>query len=478
MAPRERKVIGSSTSSASDDDDDNNNLQQRGKTQVFHTPDGAPYIICDSSDAFVNPTTPPHKTPEQINQELNLDLGQNWIKRDNTTLLSCLKVIDMIFVQWWEVYFFVFWNMVPLSIRRALTFGGWKIFLFLHRHTLGRRTGLHPSQSEEYHAFTTLAWWSRFFVISPRRIRFSLGQMPAVTPNVVESRLETISERVEIPNVPDKQKDHCTVKGLFVHHPEDDQHSDHLIFWVYGGAYLGGDVPGNASAADYFARQCKCDVFIPEFRLAPEYDADDVMWDVLLAYKWICSSRQRDPSKVFILGLSSGGAICVRLMQYIAEYQRNEDLLQPYMERVLNDDSVKMPKGAILFGPYLDYTVEKKGSFLHYARHDLIVTEAVQDYGLPYLEKFIPKGKRREYSPVYRSMEGLAPICMHISEHESVYDSCISLTNQARAQGVQVTLGVWKYMCHVFTFLNAFVPEGQVSMNIACDWIRKKSKEN
>jgi epsilon-lactone hydrolase len=277
-----------------------------------------------------------------------------------------------------------------------------------------------------------------------------------------------------VKGIPEKQKEHCTVKGLFLH--QDDTPTEHLIFWVYGGAYLGGDVEGNSSAADWVAQQCRCDVFIPDFRLAPEADADDVMWDVLLAYSYIC--KRIDPSKIYLLGISSGGAICVRLMQFIAEFQRKEKLLQPYMSKILDDPNMKMPKGAILFGPYVDYTAEKKGSFLHYPRHDLVVTEAVQDYCLPYLDGFIPEGKRREYSPVYRSMEGLPPMCVTVSEHESVYDMTIELVNKARAQGVPVTVGVWKYMCHVFSFLLAFVPEGRLSMEFVCDWIRQQSEKD
>ena len=49
-------------------------------------------------------------------------------------------------------------------------------------------------------------------------------------------------------------------------------------------------------------------------------------------------------------------------------------------------------------------------------------------------------------SPVYRSFEGLPPLCMVCSEHECVYDQDIMLCNHAREAGVEVDLGVWKYV--------------------------------
>ena len=72
-------------------------------------------------------------------------------------------------------------------------------------------------------------------------------------------------------------------------------------------------------------------------------------------------------------------------------------------------------------------------------------------------------------------MEGLPPLCVVVSEHEAVYDMAMALVNRARAQGVAVTVGVWKYMCHVFTLLPSMLPEGDQSLQFACDWIREQT---
>jgi acetyl esterase/lipase len=158
-------------------------------------------------------------------------------------------------------------------------------------------------------------------------------------------------------------------------------------------------------------------------------------------------------------------------MQFIAEQQRDKTTLPDYIPKLGTQ-----PKGAVLFGPYIDYTREKKGSFLYYPRLDLIVNESVQKYGLPYLDSFIPGGRRRDNSPVYQSMEGLPPLCVIVSEHESVYDMTMEMVNKARNEGVPVSVGVWKYMCHVFSFLWGFVPESKQSMEFVCNWLQEKSK--
>jgi acetyl esterase/lipase len=86
------------------------------------------------------------------------------------------------------------------------------------------------------------------------------------------------------------------------------------------------------------------------------------------AYRWL-SNKVDDPSKILLLGISSGAAICVRLMQLIAEQQRGEDMLPSYITHAI--ENAKMPKGAALFGPYVDYTEPKVGSFLHYPASEL-----------------------------------------------------------------------------------------------------------
>ncbi|KAL3917906.1 MAG: hypothetical protein SGILL_004493, partial [Bacillariaceae sp.] len=376
-------------------------------------------------------------------------------------------------------------------------------------------TGLHPSISAEYHAITSLMFWGQYLVVTPQRIRFSLGQLYVMSPTEIPTadRVESINidERSELRKqsvgIPASQEAHCTVQGLYIHckgnkisntatnenYNEEAKKSRKLIFWIYGGAYLGGDCRGNITPADEFGTDCDMDgVFIPHFRLAPEATIDDVLWDVCLAYQWACRELVEDASRqIVVLGLSSGAGVGLRLMQLISERQQTPKVpLQPSTLESLLDNSTAMqqPCGAIFFGPYVNYTEPKTGSFLHYAKHDLVVSEAVQEYGLPYLNDFIPKvGKedqrtnynakgRREYSPALRAMDGLPPLCFVVSEHEACYDMTIHAVNSARAAGVDVTVAVWKYLCHVFSFLHGFVPEGRLSIEFSKEWIRQQCK--
>lgn len=247
-------------------------------------------------------------------------------------------------------------------------------------------------------------------------MRFSLSQLHVCMPNTVQSdHVEVIEEDmsnlIQAPSTSNDSSSYpTTVRGLYLRRrrrrgDKTTKKNEYTLFWIYGGAYLAGDTTGNSAAADWFSSKCDdVDVFIPEFRLAPQANIHEVLWDVSLAYCWLCNKRKRtvgtDPSKIVLLGISSGAAIGVRLMQYIAEHQqRNEVLEPPFIAETVRD--VTMPQAAVLFGPYVDFTTEEEdydktnSSFHHYSRLDLVVTESVQEYGLPYLDDFIPDGKSK-----------------------------------------------------------------------------------
>ena len=410
--------------------------------------------------------------------------------RDNQKLVRTIRFLNWILVSWWEKVLFKVWDAVPVAIKRRIQYALWRYVYFpLHKLLLGRRTAIHPEASPEYHAITTMMWGGRLFPVTVDRMRFALRQLTSWQPTALRaSQVERIHHQTcDVPaaSVPSVQKDHCSVEGLYLHHqcqPSDPSATaetpppptEYTIFWLYGGAFLAGDAQGNTGPADFIGTHSGCDVFIPTYRLAPESDMDDILWDVVLAYRWLCRRRQargQDPSKIVLWGCSSGAALCVRLAMFFAEAARGEELLPSYIQPLL--EGIVGPVGAVLASPYVDFGDKRPdGSFHQYAKHDLIVNEPVLECGLPFLETHMG-GHRVEHSPVNRSCEGLPPLCVVVSEHETVYDEACVLVNRARAAGVPVTVGLWRYMGHVWSFFNGFIPEGTQSMDFMVDWIRE-----
>eukprot|EP00568_Trieres_chinensis_P008293 CAMPEP_0183313458 /NCGR_PEP_ID=MMETSP0160_2-20130417/45377_1 /TAXON_ID=2839 ORGANISM="Odontella Sinensis, Strain Grunow 1884" /NCGR_SAMPLE_ID=MMETSP0160_2 /ASSEMBLY_ACC=CAM_ASM_000250 /LENGTH=354 /DNA_ID=CAMNT_0025478549 /DNA_START=286 /DNA_END=1350 /DNA_ORIENTATION=+ len=259
------------------------------------------------------------------------------------------------------------------------------------------------------------------------------------------------------------------VTGYYIQH--DPAHpSERVVLWLYGGAYLAGDSEGNLSLAEKVGQRCcGADVFLPDYRLLPEWEFYDALHDVVLAYEYLISVRGKQPENVVLLGISSGGGLATRLMQTIAELRadvaskRNNPADQV-------EDILRNPAGGVLMCPFVDYT-EPKGSFKDYVKHDLIVNQSVFEEGIPHLASLGTMENRQIQSPAHRSFVGLPPLCVVVSEHECCYDQTVLLVNRARADGVETKLGVWRYMCHVFPVLSMFLPEGKQAMDFMVDWM-------
>ena len=101
--------------------------------------------------------------------------------------------------------------------------------------------------------------------------------------------------------------------------------------------------------------------------------------------------------------------------------------------------------------------------------------KSVYEEGIPYLQTLGSEENSWAESPVNRSMKGLPPLCITTSEHECVYDHNIALCNNARKQGVDVDMGVWKYMSHVWPVWSAILPEAKQAVDFTCNWIKKVS---
>jgi monoterpene epsilon-lactone hydrolase len=420
---------------------------------------------------------------EKENEKLNLNLGMavdltELTRRDvNPAEISAVKRIIRVPVRILlnildrllslvENPIFRFWSSrVPLKFRQKLTFAAWTIYLPIHRALIGRRSGLHPSVSLEYHALTSIMWWGRLFPVTIKRMRMCLSQLhvchpawayPSFKPasnnnhrtkanngakHGILGHLIEVYHEMKIKRTPtgfresvqNGKPEEMIVTGQYIQ--QSSRPSEKVIFWIYGGAFLAGDSIGNIGIAEKIGVMCDNphrDCFIPDYRLVPEYHLEDALFDITLAYEYLLYERGIRPENVILLGISSGGGLLLLLMQALAEAR------QKY------ESHVELPAGGVLIGPFVDYC-KPTGSMNAFIKHDLIVNQSVYDEGIPYLEVVLGCHENRvKASPIYNSFIGLPPLCICVSEHEVVYDQAIVLAQRAKKQGVDVTIGTWK----------------------------------
>ena len=477
--------------------------------------DDVELLTTDSVDEYFDDvyTQKVNERAERENARLNLNLGlpinlieltrrdvstsdMNVIKRAvrSTVRFFLVHILDK-FLSMVENPLFRFWSrQVPLKFRQQLTFAAWYFYLPIHKALVGRRSGLHPSVSLEYHALTSAMWWGRLFPVTVHRMRMCLSQLhvwhpswacpswdnirPVSEKDIVSKatngeqhgiigHLCEVYHKMKTKRTPtgfrecvrDGKHEDMIVTGQYIQY--SSQPSDKVILWIYGGAFLAGDSKGNIGIAEKLGTMSGGrDCFIPDYRLAPECHLDDALFDVTLAYEYLVYEKGIRPENILLLGISSGGGLVMLLMQAIANAR------QKY------ENSVELPAGGVLIGPFVDYT-EPKGSMQAYIEHDLVVNQSVYDEGIPFLEaKLGCHDNRMKASPVWGDFAGLPPLCVCVSEHEVVYDQAMVLTKRAKNQGVDVTIGTWKCASVSSLVLSAlsilFISHNLFSIPLAC----------
>ena len=106
------------------------------------------------------------------------------------------------------------------------------------------------------------------------------------------------------------------------------------IVYLHGGAFVMGSPASYRSRAMRVSFRCDAEVFVPEYRLAPEHPFPAALDDALVAWQYVRALRKDRP--VFVVGDSAGGGLALSLMLRLRELGE------------------ALPAGAVLLSPWTD----------------------------------------------------------------------------------------------------------------------------
>jgi acetyl esterase/lipase len=226
---------------------------------------------------------------------------------------------------------------------------------------------------------------------------------------------------------------------------------DRTVLYLHGGAYIAGSHGTHRGLASGFARSTGARVLLPEYRLAPEHRFPAAVDDVLATYQWLLEHDGVRPDRVVFAGDSAGGGLAVAAAL------------------ATRDAGLPMPAGLALLSPWVDLT----GSGTSVTDNDGL--DIWLDGGLvaPGGRLYAPdEPKHPLASPVFADLTGLPPILAHVGTHEVLLDDARRLIANARAVGVDASLGEFEGMWHVFQAIPG-IPEGQRSLRELSAFVRR-----
>jgi acetyl esterase/lipase len=223
---------------------------------------------------------------------------------------------------------------------------------------------------------------------------------------------------------------------------------ERAVLYLHGGAFVMGSPASYRSRAARVAYRCRAEVFVPDYRLAPEHPFPTALEDALAAYRHLRSLRRGWP--LFVAGDSAGGGLALSLMV------RLRDLGEP------------LPDGAILISPSVD--LAEPGGYAEERGTDLWLTrEHLHRWFRHYVGNADPANPL--LSPVHANFSGLPPFLVLAGADELLLEEGRQVVDRALSAGVDARLLVGKGMQHDWPLTLPWLRESRHAWKVIASFV-------
>jgi acetyl esterase/lipase len=225
-----------------------------------------------------------------------------------------------------------------------------------------------------------------------------------------------------------------------------------VILYLHGGAYIAGSSRTHRHLGAMLAGAAGGRALLPDYRLAPEHPFPAGLEDALTCYRHLLSSGY-DARNIAIAGDSAGGGMVFALLLKL----RREGLPDPAC--------------LVAFSPWCDLTMTR-GSLRRNARRDVMLpVRRFREVIVNYLRDTMTTDPLA--SPVYGDFPDPPPAMITVSKSEVLRDDGVAMADRLRAAGGDVALELWKDMPHAWPVFAGFLPEADVTVELAGRFIAR-----
>jgi acetyl esterase/lipase len=224
-----------------------------------------------------------------------------------------------------------------------------------------------------------------------------------------------------------------------------------FVFYVHGGSFIAERSPRITQLVARFAAAAQARVFAPSYRLAPEHPCPAAVDDILAAWTWFKETWPEEP--VVALAESAGAAVLLSALQQARAR------------------GLPMPSGIVLLSPWVDLSLQSWSV----TAASLLGTTPYTMESLALVARFYLDGRSPSdpvASPLFGSFEGFAPMLIHASRGDILYDDAVRLAEKVRAAGGDLTVRLWSEETHVWERMHT--PKARQSIELAADFIRRR----
>lgn len=222
------------------------------------------------------------------------------------------------------------------------------------------------------------------------------------------------------------------VSGLWYRPRRATDDLDHrppgVILYLHGGGYIGTSPAMYSAFTGYLAHETRCAVFVPDYRLAPEFPFPAALMDAIAVFEGLCGEGIQ-PGRIILAGDSGGGGLVTSLLQ---------DSLAAHLPD---------PAGAILFSPEVDLVLDEPSVSENVGLDILPARVPVE----PYLHGH--DGHDGLVSAIYGDLDGFPPTLVAFGDEELFRDPIRRFVQRLKVAGVETVVLEEPDMFHMYPIL-------------------------
>lgn len=236
------------------------------------------------------------------------------------------------------------------------------------------------------------------------------------------------------------------------HCPQKIEH-EAVILYIHGGGYFFGSPHTHRALTFELARRSGARVFSLDYRLAPEHPFPAARDDVVAAYHWLREAQGIPAQNLIVMGDSAGGALTLSLLQHLKAEQNEQ------------------PACAILYSPLTDLSFSGD-SFKTNKYREVMFKPAAYKLSAEYYAVGIDV-QDPEVSPLFGRFDGLAPLQIHVSTWEVLYDDARRVAEAVELAGGSVELHEEKGLMHAWPTLYPYFPEASLTIDNSVQFLKQ-----
>lgn len=229
-----------------------------------------------------------------------------------------------------------------------------------------------------------------------------------------------------------------------------------VMLYLHGGGYVCGKTRTYHNFCGRLARELNAEIWLPDYRLAPEHPFPAAIEDAVAAYEILLKKGWR-PEQISIAGDSAGGGLTLGTLL------------------ALRDQGRPLPKCAVVLSPVGDVRFINP-SIVSNDRTDWMLGTEMLQMGRGVYARTPQDSVNPHASPALGDFTGLPPLFITVCEEECLRDDAYAVEKQARAAGVPVTLLSRQDTLHVWPIFVPVMPEAREDLHRIANFVRSHDR--